>query len=169
MTNSKRNPTSEYCRRRREESLIVSARHAYADPNGHGQAGLRTLLLQNDQRLLTPSPTMRVVLAWLVSALLVLVQGASAGGTALVQPTAKCSRCSCGRACCVTPSSPASTQLPARELNLSSARQLQPALTDQVRILSEASSYAAAAPLPCAPSFRPGVLPIYDWNCSYLL
>src|SRR5439155_6734236 len=92
---------------------------------------------QNNQRLLTSSPTMRFVMVWLVSSLLVLVQSPSASGTGVVQPTAKCSRCSCGRACCVTPSPPASLPLPAPELNLSSAKQLQPVLTDQVRILSE--------------------------------
>src|SRR5262245_48838866 len=112
---------------------------------------------------------MKPVMAWLFSVLLVVVQSVTASGSDAPQTSPKCNRCACGRACCVSPSSPASNPLPAREGNLPSAKQLQPALALSIQPLHQSCFYAEDAPLPAAFSFRPGVVPIYDWNCSYLL
>ena len=45
----------------------------------------------------------------------------------------------------------------------------QLAVALKLQPLPKCSFYAEEIPMPSAFAFRPGVVPIYDWNCSYLL
>src|SRR5689334_21967115 len=112
---------------------------------------------------------MKTVMAWLASVLLVVIQSVSATEAGVAQAAPKCNHCACGRACCVSPSIPASTPLPAGGVNVSSAKQLHPALTPKAQTLPRTSCYEEDTALPFTLSFRPAAVPIYDRNCSYLL
>ena len=129
--------------------------------NGTATERLPLAILLND--------SMKPSLAWLLSVLLVLVQGVTTSGKDVPQAARKCSRCACGRPCCVSPSTPASTPLPTSQVDLPSAKQFQPALSSAVQKPPPFPSNAEEAPLFILFSSGAGVIPIYDWNCSYLL
>jgi|SRR5436190_11207812 len=112
---------------------------------------------------------MRTAFAILFSALLVLGQGVLPAATPLVKAHAQCGRCACGNKCCVGESAPVSAPQPATPANVLPLKQFQATLLSAAPIYSLPDFPAAATFFDYCSSCRSTTVPLYEWNCAYLI
>src|SRR5215471_20840076 len=114
------------------------------------------------------SANVRVAFAILFSALLVLGQSALPCPVAFAKAEPQCARCSCGKQCCVGQPSRAPLPCPAAPAqNLPLTHPSFAVVATQVTLLPSRS--AVTLSVPSFSRLKFSAVPIYDWNCAYLI
>ena len=110
---------------------------------------------------------MKTVFGICFSALLFIGQTVVIPAQPLVQR--ECTRCDCGGKCCVTQSRPAPRPAPAAPAQNVSLKQSQLATTAATQIYSLPESLARSISSASFSLPKSQAVPLYDWNCAYLI
>src|SRR5437762_13179825 len=111
---------------------------------------------------------MRTAFAILFCALLVFGNSSIPAAGALGKSEPKCV-CACGKKCCVSESSPISASQPAAPATVAPLKQVQFALISPAPIYSLPAASSAAGSFADFSSDRSSAVPLYEWNCAYLI
>ena len=112
---------------------------------------------------------MRAIFAILFSALLLIGQSALPAGEAFVQSQPQCERCACGGKCCVKQESPASAPQPATPTSSRALERFQLTLLSTTQIYLLSGSALPARSSSDLSAFQLKAVPLYEWNCAYLI
>jgi hypothetical protein len=112
---------------------------------------------------------MKSAFAIFFSALLLMGQTAAFRAETLAQSQLECAKCDCGGKCCVSQSRPAPRQAPVAPAQNVSLKQSQFTAVSAAQVYLLPELPAPFVSFACPSHLKSEAVPLYEWNCAYLI